>query len=362
MLRYVLVVVALLVTAPALAHAEPTAESAAVCADYDSQAEAQRAADTVDSDGDGIYCEALPCPCSKPGGSGDTPPSGPGPPAPPTQVTHLSGRIVDVIDGDTIRVRANGKRYTVRLIGIDTPETKKPGTPVECGGLQATNNMLKLGFTRPSDTNADGLYDKRGGTGRAVKLLGDSTQDRRDGFGRLLAYVRTSKTGKNLAREQLAAGWSDLYVFERRFEHYSRFRAARNRAKDADRSGWSLCGGDFHRPAAPGLYFFNIRQGYLVAPERLDFCSSGCEYDRLTWTGWNTPTAVGTGFFAPVKSGEVEGRYPVTIMVSEPKTCANGVSIYTSLVETLTGELPPYPDLERTTTTRWRCNGSSDAF
>jgi hypothetical protein len=45
-----------------LAFASPA--SAAVCADYSNQAAAQRAADTRDADGDGIYCEALPCPCS----------------------------------------------------------------------------------------------------------------------------------------------------------------------------------------------------------------------------------------------------------------------------------------------------------
>jgi hypothetical protein len=44
----------------------PTA-SAATCDDYSNQADAQRAQDTRDADGDGIYCEALPCPCLKPG-------------------------------------------------------------------------------------------------------------------------------------------------------------------------------------------------------------------------------------------------------------------------------------------------------
>jgi hypothetical protein len=68
-----LVFVAVLVLAAALAPAvhaaapSPTAHAAAVCADYPNQAAAQRAADTRDSDGDGIYCEDLPCPCLKPG-------------------------------------------------------------------------------------------------------------------------------------------------------------------------------------------------------------------------------------------------------------------------------------------------------
>jgi hypothetical protein len=48
----------------------PSGASAATCDDYSNQAEAQRAMDTRDADGDGIYCESLPCPCLKPGESG----------------------------------------------------------------------------------------------------------------------------------------------------------------------------------------------------------------------------------------------------------------------------------------------------
>ena len=46
------------------------AASAATCSDYSNQADAQRAMDTRDAEGDGIYCESLPCPCLKPGDSG----------------------------------------------------------------------------------------------------------------------------------------------------------------------------------------------------------------------------------------------------------------------------------------------------
>jgi hypothetical protein len=47
----------------------PGAASAATCSDFSTQADAQRAADTRGADGDGIYCESLPCPCLKPGES-----------------------------------------------------------------------------------------------------------------------------------------------------------------------------------------------------------------------------------------------------------------------------------------------------
>ncbi|MFM7871392.1 MAG: thermonuclease family protein, partial [Actinomycetota bacterium] len=47
-------------------------------------------------------------------------------------------RIVEIIDGDTLVISVGGRRATTRLIGIDTPETKKPDTPVECYGPEAT--------------------------------------------------------------------------------------------------------------------------------------------------------------------------------------------------------------------------------
>lgn len=68
-MRAVLVALALAI---ATAAGLPGVAVAKTCADYPNQAAAQRAADTRDADGDGIYCESLPCPCSKKkGGSPD---------------------------------------------------------------------------------------------------------------------------------------------------------------------------------------------------------------------------------------------------------------------------------------------------
>jgi micrococcal nuclease len=50
-----------------------------------------------------------------------------------------------VVDGDTIKVRdTGGHDSTVRLIGVDTPETKKPGARAECGGAEATDLAREL--------------------------------------------------------------------------------------------------------------------------------------------------------------------------------------------------------------------------
>ena len=68
----------------------PSSASAATCADYSTQADAQRAADTRDADGDGIYCESLPCPCSSGGGGSTAPPPPPPPPPPATSKPSCS--------------------------------------------------------------------------------------------------------------------------------------------------------------------------------------------------------------------------------------------------------------------------------
>src|SRR3954470_24460062 len=76
--------IAVLGAQPPGAGAGPGARVAATCSDYSTQADAQRAADTRDTDGEGIFCQALPCPCLPPG-SGNPPPA---PTRPPTRCTR----------------------------------------------------------------------------------------------------------------------------------------------------------------------------------------------------------------------------------------------------------------------------------
>lgn len=77
--------------------------------------------------------------------------------------------VVRVIDGDTIVVRLDGRDEDVRLIGVDTPETVKPDTPVQCFGERASH------------------FTKRHLTRKRVRLV--FGVERRDIYGRLLAYV-----------------------------------------------------------------------------------------------------------------------------------------------------------------------------
>jgi len=78
-------------------------------------------------------------------------------------------RVTRVVDGDTIEVSLDGRSEDVRLIGVDTPETVKPNTPVQCFGERASH------------------FTKRRLTGRRARLV--FGVERRDVYGRLLAYV-----------------------------------------------------------------------------------------------------------------------------------------------------------------------------
>ncbi len=103
----------------------------------------------------------------------------------------VSARVTHVVDGDTIDVSIDGDEEAVRYIGIDTPETVKPGTPVQCGGPRAHE------------------FNERLVGGRTVTLRFDA--EHRDVYGRLLAYVYLPRPGRRplfvnaeLARRGLA--------------------------------------------------------------------------------------------------------------------------------------------------------------
>jgi micrococcal nuclease len=123
-----------------------------------------------------------------------------------------------VVDGDTLKL-AGGAR--VRLIGIDTPETKKPGTPVQCHGAAAS------AFTR------------RLVQGRQVRLTFDV--ERRDRYGRLLAYVTRASDGLDVNAELLRGGFAQTLTVPPNVARAAAYAALQRAARRSGRGLWSAC-------------------------------------------------------------------------------------------------------------------------
>jgi micrococcal nuclease len=129
-------------------------------------------------------------------------------------------RVVEVIDGDTVMVEfADHSTDTVRLLGIDTPETKHPTKGVECFGPEAT------AFT------TEHLL------GRVVRLESDVV--RRDVYGRRLAYVTVHGTRFNdvLVRR----GYARFFVIPPNDAHGRALLAAELDARRHDHGLWGAC-------------------------------------------------------------------------------------------------------------------------
>ncbi len=144
---------------------------------------------------------------------------------PPTG--ELGGRVDRVVDGDTVRVRTPAGEETVRLIGIDTPETKAPNRPVECFGPEASARAEEL---MPP--------------GARVVLELDPTQDTRDRYGRLLAYVHVGDGPRgpdSVNRALVQSGHAEVYVFRTPFRYTAEFSRAEQAARDGGRGLWGRC-------------------------------------------------------------------------------------------------------------------------
>jgi endonuclease YncB( thermonuclease family) len=131
--------------------------------------------------------------------------------------THR-GTVTHVVDGDTLDVRlSSGKTERIRLIGIDAPE--RGG----CFSSSATARARQLAMSKP------------------VVIRGDATQDTRDRYGRLLAYVWIPG-GKDLGFQLIAGGFAKTYVYRNVFGRLAAYRNAEARAKSATAGRWKVCG------------------------------------------------------------------------------------------------------------------------
>lgn len=128
--------------------------------------------------------------------------------------------VIRVIDGDIITVRRDTQTETVRLIGIDTPETVKPRTAVECFGREASTYLTQRL------------------TMQSVHLVSDNTQSKRDRYDRLLAYVYLPQ-GVLINQEIITKGFAYEYTYDSPYYHQDSFKQAEREARTAQRGLWN---------------------------------------------------------------------------------------------------------------------------
>ena len=128
------------------------------------------------------------------------------------QLDPITACVERVIDGDTIHVRVEGKSHTVRLIGVDTPETKHPTKAVQYFGREAS------------------AFTKAALEGKTVLLQKDRTGDTVDRYGRWLRYVLLD--GDNFNARLIRDGYAHAYrrfPFSKRTEFIRLEEQARQR-------------------------------------------------------------------------------------------------------------------------------------
>jgi micrococcal nuclease len=135
--------------------------------------------------------------------------------------SSTTARVLRVVDGDTILVAVGGRQERVRYIGVDTPETVKPHTRVQCFGKRASAANHRL---------VDG---------REVRLVADA--EARDRYGRLLAYVYRADDGLFVNEALVRGGYATTLAIAPNVRFADRFAALARQARDAGQGLWSAC-------------------------------------------------------------------------------------------------------------------------
>jgi micrococcal nuclease len=134
-------------------------------------------------------------------------------------------RVSRIVDGDTVEVTRGQRALTLRLLGIDTPETVHPTEPIECFGPEASSYASRKLLRQP------------------VALEFDRSQGRLDYYGRTLAYVWVKAGSKPwlFNRRAVSQGYANEYTYDSPYAWRLEFLRAEQRAKQGRRGLWRAC-------------------------------------------------------------------------------------------------------------------------
>lgn len=144
----------------------------------------------------------------------------------PSAIDRETVQFSRVIDGDTIEVSTDGAKMTVRIIGINTPETVDPRKSVECFGQEAS--AFAREYFQP----------------QAILLLeADSSQTNVDRYGRRLRYVFVN--GEDYGGVAIAKGYATEYTYNSAYRYQALYRQLEQQAREVRVGLWAndVCGG-----------------------------------------------------------------------------------------------------------------------
>lgn len=131
------------------------------------------------------------------------------------QIAH----VVKVVDGDTITVSINGTTDTIRIIGLNTPETVDPRKGVECFGREAS------------------AFAKQTLSGKTVYLEPDASQSERDKYGRLLRFVFL-EDNSDYGKVAIQEGFGYEYTYDLPYRYQTEYKQAQQQAQTNKRGLW----------------------------------------------------------------------------------------------------------------------------
>jgi len=137
-----------------------------------------------------------------------------------TQSKKTLYKVVKVIDGDTITVEIDGKKESIRMIGIDTPEMVDPRKSVQCFAKEASNKT------------------KMTLNGKNVFLSADISQGDRDKYNRLLRYVFL-EDNTNFNKLMISEGYAHEYTYNIPYKYQQEFKQAEKEARENKRGLWA---------------------------------------------------------------------------------------------------------------------------
>lgn len=139
--------------------------------------------------------------------------------------------VVRVVDGDTLTLNMGGKKETIRLIGMDTPETVDPRKQVQCFGKEASAKA------------------KETLTGKKVRIEADPSQGERDKYDRLLRYIFL-EDGTFYNKLMIEDGYAHEYTYNSPYKYQSEFKEAETKAREGKKGLWGdVCEGNTEQSA-----------------------------------------------------------------------------------------------------------------